>query len=117
MVALQLVPVVLSLVVLAAHFLRVGSRPLVAAVLAIVVVLVAVRRPWVARLAQATLMLGALEWCRTLVRLAAGEPVARLVAILAVVTAVTALSALLFASARLRRAYGLAPGPTSTGAA
>lgn len=122
MIALQLFPVVLSLVVLGAHFLRAGNLVLVAAVLLVVALLLAVRRPWVARAAQATLALGALEWGRTLALLAteragAGGPVLRLVVILGVVTAATALSALLFATARLRRAYGLAPPASSTSSA
>jgi hypothetical protein len=111
LVALQLVPVVLSLLVLGAHFLRAGSFLMVAATL-VVLGLLAVRRPWAARIVQVTLVVGALEWCRTLVvfasqRLGAGEPVVRLVIILGSVAVVTALSSVLFATARLRRVYGL----------
>jgi hypothetical protein len=118
LVALQLFPVVLSLLVLGAHFLRAGNRVLLAAVL-VVLILLAVRRPWAARAVQATLAIGALEWCRTLVglaseRLAAGEPARRLVIILGSVAMLTALSSLLFATARLRRVYGLGGRASST---
>jgi len=111
MVALQLVPIILSLVVLGAHFLRGGHVVLVAAILVVIGALF-VRRPWAARTAQTTLGLGALVWLQTLFQLAttrmqAGEPVKRLVIILSSVTAVTLLSALVFQSATLRRRYGL----------
>lgn len=73
-----------------------------------------VRRPWAARLVQMGLLVGALEWLRTLVRLArdrlqAGEPVVRLVLILGAVAGLTALSALAFQTRRLGRKYGVHP--------
>ena len=109
MVALLLLPVVLSLLVLAAHFLRSGNLVLVVLVLAFVALL-AVRRRWAARLVQVALLLGALEWVRTMAQLAAwrsqaGQPVARMVVILGAVTLVTLSSALVFRSARLQRWY------------
>ncbi len=108
---MRFIPIVLSLLVLAAHFLRGGCLPLVIPVLALLGLL-AVPKPWVARTAQGVLALGALEWIRTAVTLAtgrmdAGEPYIRMVLILGVVVAVTAGSALLFESAPLRRRYGL----------
>jgi hypothetical protein len=113
MTALQLIPVGLSLLVLGAHFLRAGSTALVAVPL-IVLVLLCVRRPWTARLAQAVLVLGALEWVRTAIHLAgmrmqAGAPVVRMALILGAVAAVTGLSALLFQTRSLGRAYGIRP--------
>jgi hypothetical protein len=110
-IALQLVPVVLSLIVLGAHFMRAGNIALLAVVV-VVLALLAARRPWVARMAQAVLLIGALEWCRTLLSLAServanGQPALRLVIILGVVTLVTALSSLLFETATLRRRYRL----------
>ena len=60
---------------------------------------------------QVVLVLGTLEWIRTLVMLAMwrsqqGEPFLRMVVILGVVAAVTLISALLFETQRLRRIYG-----------
>ena len=55
------VPVVLSLVVLGAHFMRYGDTLFVAGAL-LLIVLLFVRQPWVARLMQVVLVLGALEW-------------------------------------------------------
>lgn len=109
--ALSFIPIVLSLLVLAAHFLR-GSGLLVASAVVALLLLLAVRRPWAARILQLVLILGALEWIRTLVSLAIrrsqhGEPFMRMVAILGVVVAITLVSALLFETPRLRRIYGL----------
>lgn len=111
MVALLLTPVVLSLLVLAAHFLRAGEIPLVVASLALLILL-AIRKPWAARLLQVALVLGALEWALTLTRLAniraqMGMPGTRMTIILGVVAAFTFGSALLFHTQRLGRFYRL----------
>jgi hypothetical protein len=111
-VALLLLPVVVSLLVLAAHFLRSGNIALVGLVL-VFMALLAVRRRWAARLVQVALLLGALEWVRTMAQLIgwrsqAGQPVLRMGVILGAVTLVTLSSALVFRSARLRRWYGSA---------
>jgi hypothetical protein len=109
-----MIPVVLSLLLLAAHFLRSGSLLLVGA-LVLMVALVPVRRAWAARALQVTLVLGTLEWLRTLFvlvssRMQAGEPVTRLAAILGGVAAVTALSAWVFRGKRMRVWYRLGRG-------
>lgn len=106
MIGLQLLPVVISLLVLGAHFLRAGSVFAVALVFA-ALILLGVRRRWAARLVQAALLLGAFEWVRTLVQLAAwrvqtGQPATRLIVILGSVALLTGLSALVFHTARLR---------------
>ena len=109
MIGLLLLPAVLSLVVLGAHFLRAGD-PLMVGLVLVLLGLLGVRRRWAARAVQAALLLGTVEWIRTLARLAAsrsraGEPVMRLVLILGAVAAVTALSALVFGTARLKSWY------------
>lgn len=109
--ALLYIPVVLSLVVLGAHFMRDGNA--VGVVGAVVLIaLLFVRRPWVARLMQVVLVLGALEWAHTIyelvqVRAAQGQPFARMVVILGVVAAVTLCSALLFQLPSMKRMYQL----------
>ena len=108
-----LVPVILSLLVLGAHFLRCGMLCVVLLAVGLVGCL-AVRRPWVPRLVQAALLLGAIEWVRTLAlfagqRMRNGEPYVRLAIILGAVALVTALSALLFETARLKRRYRRTP--------
>jgi hypothetical protein len=72
--------------------------PLVAASLSLPLLLL-VRERWSARAVQAGLLLGALEWVRTLAffasqRMEVGRPWGRLAVILGVVAALTALSAL-----------------------
>jgi hypothetical protein len=105
------VPVVLSLVVLGAHFMRYGNSVGVVGSLVLISLLI-VHRPWVARLMQVVLILGALEWALTIyelvqVRAAQGEPFTRMAVILGVVAAVTFCSALLFRSPALRKTYRL----------
>ncbi len=107
--ALYFVLIVLSLVVLGAHFLRDGNTPLVAACL-VLIGLLPIRHVLVARLVQAALVLGSLEWLWTLyrlleVRIALGQPYTRMTVILAVVAAITFCSALLFQTRALRQVY------------
>ena len=95
---LPALPVVLSALLLAAHFYRSRSLALVAASLALPLLLL-VRERWSARAVQAGLVLGALEWMRTLAffagqRMEVGRPWGRLALILGVVAVLTALSAL-----------------------
>lgn len=112
MVALWLVAPIVSLVVMAAHFLRAGHNVVVASILSLALALILVPRRWVARLVQATLLVGAALWVRTLVELVrmrahAGMPATRMAVILGSVAAVTALSALVFRAERVKRRYGL----------
>jgi hypothetical protein len=113
LVGLLLVPVVLSLLLLGAHFLRAGNLLVVLLVL-VLVALVGVRRRWVARVLPAALVLGAVEWIRTTVQYVAersseGEPYVRLIVILGSVSLFTALSALAFVSAQLQGWYSREP--------
>ncbi len=105
------VPVVLSLAILGAHFMRYGNSIGVFGSLVLIALLI-VRRPWVARLMQVVLILGALEWVRTLyelaqVRAAHGQPFTRMIVILGVVVVVTFCSALLFQLPVLKKIYRL----------
>jgi hypothetical protein len=105
------VPIVLSLVVLGAHFMRYGNN-IGVAVAAVLIVMLFIRQWWVARLVQIALLLGALEWSYTIwelvqLRAAHGLPYVRMVVILGTVAAVTLCSALLFQTATLKKIYGL----------
>ena len=105
------IPVVLSLLVLGAHFLRYGSSIGVLAAL-LLIVLLFLRQPWVARVMQVVLVLGALEWLRTAyeighMRALQGQPYGRMLVILGIVAAVTLCSALLFQSKTLKKMYGV----------
>jgi hypothetical protein len=106
-----LIPVLISLLLLAAHLLRwVGPGGAVGALA--VALLLAVPRAWAARLMQIALILATLEWVRTGVsaiahRHAAGQPWLRMAIIVGAVTLFTALSALVFLARPLRRRYRL----------
>ena len=109
--AFYFVLIVLSMLVLGAHFLRDGNTPFVAACL-MLIGLLPIRRPLVGRLVQAALVLGTIEWLWTLyrlveVRVALEQPYTRMVIILVVVAAVTLCAALLFQTPTLRRIYRL----------
>ena len=107
--ALLFIPVVLSLVVLGAHFLRYGSYFGVFGALMLIALLF-LRRPWVARAIQVVLVFGTFEWLRTMYEIAQiralhGQPYGRMLVILGIVAAVTLASALLFQAPPLKRIY------------
>ena len=108
---LRLLPVILSVLLLGVHFLRLGLIPL--AVLALQLpVLLLFRQVWVARLMQIILILGALEWVRTLFILVAerctdGQPWGQLAIIIGLVAVFTGCSALLFYCSSLKKRYKL----------
>lgn len=109
--ALKLLPVILSVLLLGAHFYRAGWLVLTG-LCVVLLFLLFLRKPWVPRLFQAVLLLGAAEWFRTLyvfasMRIAFGEPWTRLALILGGVALFTALSALVFQARRLKAFYGL----------
>jgi hypothetical protein len=111
MIALRLAPVVVVALVLAAHFYRAGEL-LALSVTLCTPALFVVRRPWAARLLQSGLVLGALEWLRTLVllvqeRQATGQPYLRLTLVIGVVALATAATALVFRSRAIRARFGL----------
>jgi hypothetical protein len=101
----------LALALLAAHFYRAGSWPLVLACL-VLVSLLAWPRAWVARLVQVGLLAGAAQWLWAAFgfvqqRLALGQPWLRLALILGSVALLTAASALVFRHPRLRQRFRL----------
>ena len=108
---LRVLPVLLSAVVLAAHFFRSGRLGLTSVCLVFPAVLLIPHR-WSARLVQIALVLGSLEWVRTLVVLAShrnamGDSWTRMALILGVVAVLTAVSALVFRMKGLRERYEL----------
>ncbi|MEE4218094.1 MAG: hypothetical protein V2I48_10825 [Xanthomonadales bacterium] len=106
---LRLLPVVLSFLLLGAHFYRSGMLVLTGLSLAVPFLLF-VRKKWVPRLFQILLVLGAIEWLRSLyfliaMRMAWDEPWTRLAVILGTVALLTALSGLVFTNGKLRVYY------------
>jgi ABC-type methionine transport system permease subunit len=112
--ALRLLPVVLVLAILAAHFYRAAEWIAFGVTIALLPLLL-VRAPWAARALQAALVLGALEWLRTAAALVAvrqsmGQPYTRLALILGAVALATALCALLFQWRPVRERFRLGQG-------
>jgi len=110
---LRVLPVILSLLLLGAHFYRAGL-PVVSAACLVLPLLLLLRKSWVPRLFQVLLLLGALEWLRAVygfvaMRIAFGEPWLRLAIILGAVALFTGLSGLVFRLRKLRMFYGLGP--------
>lgn len=109
MQALLILPT-LALAVLAAHFYRAGSWLAVVVCLALLGLMLLLKRPWVPRLLQAGLALGTLEWLWTTFvlaqqRLALGQPWQRMALILLAVAVFTAASALVLNQRRVRLRY------------
>ena len=106
---LKLSPVFISFLILAAHFYRSALFPLVLICLLIPLLLL-VKNKWSVISIQLLLILGSLEWVRTiyiivLERMAEGKPWTRLVVILAFVALFTASSALVFKFKSLKKIY------------
>jgi hypothetical protein len=109
MIVLRLLPVILSFLLLGAHCYRAGL-PVLSGFCAGALLLLLVRSAWIPRLFRLFLVLGALEWLRSLyyfatMRIAFGEPWTRLAVILGGVALFTVLSGLVFRSKKLRRYY------------
>ena len=106
---LRLIPVILSFLLLAAHFYRSGQVVL-AAICVVLLFLLFFRKPWIPRMFQFLLILGALEWLRSLyyfaaMRIAWDQPWTRLAIILGTVALFTALSGLVFKSRAIQARY------------
>jgi hypothetical protein len=103
----------IAFALLAAHFFRAANVAGLAVSLLLLVLLL-VKRPYAARIAQIGLVLGATEWVRSAVmlveeRVAAGAPYVRLASILAAVALFTLVAALAFRSRRMMARYRLGP--------
>lgn len=103
-------PAILSLLVMGAHFLRLGNI-LVVVLLVVCIGLLTVQKPWAAYTIQTLLVLGVLQWLLTIggiasTRMAGGEPWMRMAIILGTVTAFTAYAAWHFRHPKLRAWFG-----------
>lgn len=106
---IRLLPVFISFLLLAAHFLRAGQT-LVMSILLCALFLLFVKKSWVPWVMQLILLIGAVEWVYTLVRVAQmriefGMPWTRMAIILGAVALFTMLSGLVFKSKALRLRY------------
>ncbi len=108
---LRLLPVIVSMLLIGAHFLRSGNLFLVALCLVLPLVLL-VRHPLAARLLQLALLLAAVEWMRAAfvfvaARAAAGLPWVRLACILGAVAGLSAAAVFVFYCRALKERYRL----------
>lgn len=111
MIALGILPIVISFALVAAHFLRASQFALVA-LCVFFPVLLAIPKRWAARSVQLALIAAAIEWSLTLVliaqqRIASGLPYTRTVLILAGIVAFTLASVFAFLLPALRKRYQL----------
>ena len=112
MTVLWIVPTLLSLLVLAAHFFR-NDSPLLVLVCLGAPLLLATGTRWGVRAVQGLLIVGALEWVRTAMQIAAvrqeeGLPWKRMAVILGSVAVFTVASAGVYFMPALRRRLGVA---------
>jgi hypothetical protein len=96
---IRIISVIMSSLLIGAHFLRAGSYPLVLLALGLPLILL-LRNTWATRILQILLVLAGIEWIRTVLvlvaeRRAVGHPWIRLAIILGVVAAFTIASALM----------------------
>lgn len=110
MVPFALTLATLSLLVLAAHFLRDGDWITTLCLLACLGMLFFQRQRWVARLTQVLLAMGACVWVATLLetykaRVAEGGDPRRLVAILAAVAVAAVVAAVLLGTRQVLERY------------
>jgi len=106
---LRLIPVILSILLLCAHFLKAGLIVLVVIVFASLFLLF-IRQPWIVRVIQVELVVGGIEWVRSLfeyvdMRQAMDRPWTLLAIILGSVALFTFCSSLVFRSKSLKRRY------------
>ena len=109
MTFLLLIPTLLSALLLAAHFFRNGE-PILVLLSCAAPLLLLLRRTWATRLLQLLLSVGAVEWLRTIVQIAAvrqdeGRDWHRMAIILGSVAGFTAASAVVYFLPPLRRHY------------
>jgi len=108
--AVLLLPICLSMLVLAAHFFR-ATQPIPTAIYVFLMFFLFMYRPINARLVQLALLMGTIEWISTAIALSAqraamGEPATRMLIILGSVAAVCFLSIFLFYTPTLKERFG-----------
>ena len=108
---IRLLPVIVSLLLLGAHYYRAGFIPLVA-IMGTGVLILVIRQPWAARIVQVLLIIGGIEWVRTafslvMARQSMGMPWIRLSLILGGVALLAIGSLFIFRARAVQRRYKL----------
>ncbi len=109
MILLRLSPVILSFLILAAHFSR-DNQPLLGLLALAFPLFLLIKKSWVPKLIQITLVLSALEWLRSMYFYIeayeqTGKSWTRLALIIGGVALFTALSALVFKLKSVKNKY------------
>ena len=109
MIVLQIFPVILSFLFLAAHFSR-ADLLLLTLISLLIPFLLFFKRVWVVRIIQLLLIAGAFEWVRAMfqyigIRKILGEDWIRLAIILSVVAIFTLASGLVFQTKSVKKVY------------
>ena len=107
----RLLPVIFSFLILSAHFSR-GNLFVLSIICLLIPFLLFIKHGWVVRLIQIVLIIGSLEWIRSMFiyinqRQTLDEPYVRLVIIIGIVALFTGLSALVFRNQVLKERYKL----------
>ncbi|HIJ79742.1 MAG: hypothetical protein OEY01_13485 [Desulfobulbaceae bacterium] len=105
----RLLPVILSFLILAAHFLRYSDFPLMVIALMIPTLLF-IKNRWVPRIIQLCLAIGAMEWLSTMffliqARQHTGADWQRLAVIMSLIALFTLLSGMVFLNKKLKGRY------------
>ncbi len=108
---LKLTPIYISAIIMTAHFFRLEQYFIVIICICFPFLLF-FKTKLAARLIQIILLLGAIEWIRTIIiivneRITNGEPCLRLVIILGIVTLFTGFSSFIFKIKSLKERYKL----------
>lgn len=106
-----LLPVIISFLLIAAHFLRANNIILTSLSLLLLLVILFVRKSLLAKIAQGVLLLGGMEWIRTgfvlaALRIQEHRPWTKLGVIIGGVACFTFLSVLVFFTDTLKKRYG-----------
>lgn len=113
-VLVRIIPVILSFIILAAHFQRIYMFALSYLILLVPFILI-YKKPISVRIIQGILILGSLEWIRIIFVYSAqrsyyGEPWIRLAVILGAVAVFTLLSSLCFRNKTIKGIYKIEKG-------
>ena len=108
---IKLLPVIISIAFLSAHYYRAGFLPLVI-IISLSLLVLLVRQSWAVRVIQVELFIGGIEWIRTVYNLVMARqsmdmPWVRLALILGAVSLVSFCSICIFRAGSLKTRYRL----------
>lgn len=107
----RLFPVIISFLLLSAHFSRVGIS-ILSLIFLLLPFLLMIKKRWITNMFKIVLIIGSLEWLRTLIfyinqRQDLGEPYFRLVLIIGAVAIFTGLSTFAFSNEKVKDYFNI----------